>query len=754
MTQRRSQAVTSRAAVMIALIVLAILSAPAAASAQEPCPNEALRVEQGSTFLPDCRAYELVSPPDKNGGDVIAEAQRTRAAADGGAASFTSLAGFGDVKGTGVATEYLSTRSSEANPGTSGWSAHALTPPQAPLSLFAVAFSLEPVYQGEFSDDLARGVFRAWSPLTSDPEVKDVVNLYVRDDLRTPSAGSYQLVSGCPLCDATSTPLPPIASSASRPFLAGASADFAHVIFESRLDLATGAVGAAPKLYESDHGVVRLAGVRPDGTAPASSVAGQGASQILHTPHTISRDGSRIFFTDRTNTTTGKDGTLYLRTDGTTTVQLNASERTDCAGDPTCGGNGVPDPAPDPSGTQAATYWDASADGSRAFFTTQEALTDDAPLGGTKLYMYDANKPGTDAQNLTLLSVDAQPADPTDAQGVIGASDDGHYAYFVAAGQLVAGAPVLGTALGIYVWHDGTVDYVGELAKASDKLEDLDANWSLIQKQARVTPDGRHLLFSTTDGTGLKGYDQGSCIDTSVGTGCRELYVYDAQSKNLACASCNPSGAPATTSASDLVITGQGASNTTWHVNHPLSNDGTRVFFSTAEALVPEDVNGKSDAYEYDVSSGTVHLISSGTDSADSYFMDASANGNDVFFVTRERLVGWDLDDNYDLYDARVGGGFPEPPSPPPQCQAPDCQGAPPAAPAAAAPGSAAFSGVGNLTLAAPLAPRTRAITKAHGLKRALQACRHLPRRRRHRCEVRARRHYASRTVSKTARPR
>jgi len=120
------------------------------------------------------------------------------------------------------------------------------------------------------------------------------------------------------------------------------------------------------------------------------------------------------------------------------------------------------------------------------------------------------------------------------------------------------------------------------------------------------------------------------------------------------------------------------------------------VVFSSPEAMVPEDSNGKWDAYEYDTASGTVHLISTGTSSTDSYFMDASPDGHDVFFATRQRLSGWDIDDNYDLYDARIGGGFPEPPTPAQPCAGEGCRAPAAVAPAAAAGSSAGFRGAGD----------------------------------------------------------
>jgi hypothetical protein len=109
------------------------------------------------------------------------------------------------------------------------------------------------------------------------------------------------------------------------------------------------------------------------------------------------------------------------------------------------------------------------------------------------------------------------------------------------------------------------------------------------------------------------------------------------------------------------VPTAAGGAAVTFHLNHALSDDGRRAFFSSGEVLVPQDTNGKWDAYEYDVADGSVHLLSSGSDPSNSYFMDASRKGDDAFILTRERLVGWDIDGGYDLYDARVGGGVPDP---------------------------------------------------------------------------------------------
>jgi len=685
--------------------------------------------------LPDGRAYEMVSPPQKNGGDVIPDTQRTRAAVDGNAIGFTSLAGFAGNRGAGISNDYVSVRSTSPHPGSNGWTTHGVMPAMRALSAPALLAQMEPTYVGEFSADLNRGLLFVWGALNDDPNVDAVGNLYRNGALRSPGGGVYDLVTACPLCESTATPLPDYPSGAQavnlRPTLAEASPDFDHVAFESLESLTADAPAqpdacniSAPDfsfpsschahVYQWDDGNLTLAGRVPaapavecdDAAGPACvpadvSLAGQGTgvsrSMINNrTPHVVSdgRDGHiRVFFTqptDDSGQTTDElgnstsvnrafAGRIFMRVDATSTVQLNDSERT------------LPADAYAP-----AHFLDASPDGGRAFFMTAQALTDDAPADGSiKLYMYDARKPPSAPDNLTLLSLDSEPADGSSGiRATIGVSDDGHYVYFAAGGQLVSGKP-LGASL--YLWHDGVLSYIGPSPEGLALSENIAArvNWVLSPRQARVTPDGRHLLFSTIDGAGLTGYDHGSC-ESEFGLGCRELYVYSAETGALACASCNPSGARATTMATVATWEHSGAATTSWHQNHALADDGSRVFFTTGDALVPEDVNGRRDAYEYDVASRTVHLLSTGVNTSDSYFMDASANGDDAFILTRQPLVGWDGDSAFDLYDARVGGGFPEPVAPL-DCAGDACQGDQSSPPAAGPVATTVFQGAGNV---------------------------------------------------------
>jgi hypothetical protein len=110
--------------------------------------------------------------------------------------------------------------------------------------------------------------------------------------------------------------------------------------------------------------------------------------------------------------------------------------------------------------------------------------------------------------------------------------------------------------------------------------------------------------------------------------------------------------------------------------------------------LLPRDTNGESDVYMWE--NGEIELISTGRDASPSRFADASASGGDAFFVTGEQLVGWDEDDAFDMYDARVGGGLPEPPAPPVACSGDECQGPPAGRPSLAGSGSEGFHGDGD----------------------------------------------------------
>lgn len=275
----------------------------AGATGSDSCPNAEIRGLQSSAYLPDCRAYEMVSPVDKEGANIAAAQHGlTESSVDGNAIKYVSSTAFGDATGIqSRGAEYLARREPQ------GWVTHSVTPEQDAVPGSGLNQLEEPAQYMVFSPDLSEGVYLAGTPLVADhPNVERVSNLYLRTDLFAAPLSDYELLSDsyAPIAGRLSTQSQGIA-------FAGASSDFSHVIFETYNNLTPETSGldpTLPKLYEWVNGVVRLAGVLPDGTPASESIAGKGAGGGLFLNeearlqerswelNAISTDGSRVIF--------------------------------------------------------------------------------------------------------------------------------------------------------------------------------------------------------------------------------------------------------------------------------------------------------------------------------------------------------------------------------------------------------------------------------------------------------------------------
>jgi hypothetical protein len=210
----------------------------------------------------------------------------------------------------------------------------------------------------------------------------------------------------------------------------------------------------------------------------------------------------------------------------------------------------------------------------------------------------------------------------------------------------------------------------------------------------------------------LTGYDNGGCRFFNPTKGefeskaCAEVFEYSAESGVLVCPSCNPSGQMplGESNLTRLHVGAQHPPDFKQPNNLPPAGNG-RLFFESQDALVPQDTNGSiQDVYEWEpvgVGScskppGCVRLISSGSSSTDSMFMDASESGDDAFFITRQQLVPSDEDQQLDLYDANAnnGAGFAEEALG--ACSAEACRGPLLEAPTQPPAASQSFTGPGN----------------------------------------------------------
>lgn len=598
----------------------------------------------GSEPVPDGRAYELVSPTQKNSADVGAPINAANASAvaeasaDGEAMTFASFIAFGEAKGAPSRSQYLARRSG------AGWSTENLDL----FGFLGLTSAGSTPYEG-FTPDLGFGAATSYEPPLTEDALKGYETLYWRDN----ATGALRAIN-------TEEPTMAAGSGSLCVAYGGASADGQDVIFAANGSLAGAPVGVGMSLYQwSPRGGVSLVSVLPNRRAatPAPDTAFGAASRFsvecrvsaLNFHNAISADGKTIFWTDA-----GSPSMLLARVDGRETVQLDASQ----------GG-----PGPEGGGKFLA----ASNNGSSVLFSDPNQLTGDSN-GGGDLYRYDFEAPA--GEHLTDLTPAA--ASGAHVLGLLGSSEDGQYAYFAAESAIGPDAPVgCASAPCLYLWHDG--EGVRFIAVLSGK-DAADWNPEPAAHGARASTDGRDLAFTTI--APLGDYDnriQGAagCALANNGTlegdeHCAEVYLYDAEGGTLSCASCNPTGQRPVGPASLPPWTNS------FEGPRYLSADGSRLFFQTPERLVPGDEDEVQDVYEFErpgagsctaaspafgaEAGGCLYLVSGGTSDAASYLLDASADGRDVFIATRQQLVPADGDENYDVYDYRVGGGFPATP--------------------------------------------------------------------------------------------
>jgi hypothetical protein len=112
-------------------------------------------------------------------------------------------------------------------------------------------------------------------------------------------------------------------------------------------------------------------------------------------------------------------------------------------------------------------------------------------------------------------------------------------------------------------------------------------------------------------------------------------------------------------------------------VDRAIDEDGSRMVFAATERLSPIASNGLQNVYEWrqQGTSGTVSIVSTGSSSSSDTQAVITPSGRDIFFVTSQGLLGEDGGVEPDVYDARIGGGFPKPPGQPERCAGEACKG-------------------------------------------------------------------------------
>lgn len=641
--------------------------------------------------LPEGRVYEKVSPLFK-GGYGANEILGVEPGGEG--VAFKSLGIFAGDLNAELGDTYETTRSA------SGWSTVALVPPASMAPKANVR---------GFSPSLGASLWELYLGTQNHKVEAKSVQFAVHPAGAPDTTAGFQL-AGPGLTAVDDGPL------GENIVGRGASADFCHVFVGAAFPLLPEAEAASGEsLYDVSAGChgepayTRLVALNSAGglLSDRCQVEYEGFNDI-------SGDGSEIFFTDDEPENCLKQThkqQLFVRVGGVRTLEVSKP-----LGE--CVGGEVPCPG---WGSRAAVvFGGASEDGSRVFFTTASRLDPVHDLdSGSDLYMARIGCPGEVSgceagqrvvTGLTQVSHDPVAGQAAEVQGVVSVAPDGSRVYFVARGVLSEapnqqGVSAVSGAENLYAYDSvtGQTAFVGDLCSGPGEVScpsDLNtlegtggrndlSLWKAFPKVFAQTAgaDGRFLVFSTyarliTAGPEADGDDA------------QDVYRYDAQTGSLLRVSLGEAGFDSNGNRNDgetilgtldLEPARAGDARVQWPatggiygeergvVRRAMSEDGSRIVFSTFEPLSPHAENGQIDVYEWH--DGAVSLLSCGCSTGPDREPVITPSGRDVFFMSSAGLVPEDTDGALDVYDARLGGGFASVEAPAQRCEGDACQG-------------------------------------------------------------------------------
>jgi hypothetical protein len=674
----------------------------------------ALLVPDSSFALSEGRVYEMVSPVYKAG----YRAGLSYVAPDGETVVFQSVGSFaGDPNDDAVLNYYVAHR------GGSGWSTDSVSPPATLLPKFE-EFDFSPTLSTSLVAQAKLG------PNSGYADSESQEGEFRLHDTALPDEGANFALAGEVL-----KPLTPTSGS----FLLGyhdASPDFSHIIFSESSGeekyLLPEAAGSLSRLYDlssagaaGDLGLVGLDNQReviyPDRCEPELGNGGIRDSQY----NAVSSDGEEIFFSvglvagrsgaAASATACGEHAQLFMRVGGERTVEVSrpldaSTPYGGCVGEVGEAPGEVP--CKGAVSRPSAEFQGASENGDRVFFTTSASLLPGST--SNNLYMATIGCPGggeacePSQREVTGLVQASSGLEPAEVQNVIAVAPDGSHMYFVARGVLNAdanseGAVPLKGADNLYVYDSssaGAPVFIGDLCSGpeesgvvqdvqcpaglttgksgrNDTLMWLESKKHEAQVNDCVEPEascetGRFLLFSA--------YAQLAASDTDTA---KDVYRYDALTGVLDRVSVGEAGSsengngdlfdatiPRTTERNGVAVQHDLDSRA-------ITQNGSRVVFSSAEPLSPAATEGVVNAYEWHrmpgQSEGSVSLVSPGSSPVEQVVI--SSSGRDVFFETAQGLIPQDTDGLADVYDARIGGGFPQSPVEPESCAGDACRG-------------------------------------------------------------------------------
>jgi hypothetical protein len=640
--------------------------------------------------LSNGRVYELASPVYKEGFGVD-EIQAV--APDGESVAFSSRGAFAQTPGPPSSVAYLARR------GEVGWSTVSLVPPAA-IAPNPAEFD----YSETLDSSLTLGVP---APNHGIARVEGDVDEFLLHSTVAPDSNAFWEIVGVPLQSELLKHLPVDYQSA--------SANFCHIVFSGPA-LLPEAENPGIQLYEltgrcDGEPQLRFVALNNKGKliSPRCLVElGEGAlGHIEDLFNAVAAGGDEVFFTtnvDAVKGTCSGPKQVFVRLGASRTLELSRPLEVSKP----FGGCGTVGEVPCPGGVtrEDAEFAGANEAGTTMFFTSRQQLVGEDKDEENDLYMARIGCPGgvegcataeREMTSLTLVSHAVNSGEAGDVQGVVRVAPDGSRVYFVARGALSEAPNAEGHAPrrgadNLYVYDDvsGRLAFIADLCSGpalSGEAEDLgcpvnleaqrsdEPMWVRPQGEAQTAGgDGRFLVFSS--------YGQLTTDDTDTAN---DVYRYDAATGALQRVSVGEAGSDANGNNNRFdarIANGHRGGRVYWQYEmdkRAISEDGSRIAFTTADPLVPAAVNGLTNVYEWREQPGSsevaVSLISSGSAEEPDPQAVISPSGRDVFFLTAQGLVEQDTDAANDVYDARLGGGFPPSPAPRQPCSSDSCQG-------------------------------------------------------------------------------
>lgn len=491
-----------RVGVMLVVVscVITMSGKDSVARATVACPNSAVREESDlnpethlplSMQLPECRAYELMSPPFKAGFDLT---HMYAVAGDGSRVLVRSLGAFAGTKSNprpgaeGAVYELVRNGS--------GWSAVAIDPNPA-------QFPYQSFENLGISKDLRRTLWSLREPSQS----IYTEDLYVRE----PSGAFVKMGPSVPPLSGPAAGYSSANAGASVN-LRGASSDLSHAVFSIRSRASTinqsylwsgdtTSEGQNESLYEyagTGNSHPDLVGVSDGSTVLSNKGASPLPSGILISDcgtflgglgeegdhyNAVSANGERVLFTaakEVAGKCTGPSvNELYARVNGLETVPISEPIPAACEKCAT-------------ATKDSAEFQGASEDGSKVFFMTEQSLLGTA---GEALYEYDFQSPA----GSKIVSVSGGVAEP-EVRGVARVSEDGSHAYFIAGGVFATTGTATTTAGSNTLTAVSTATGTGALSAATGTVTTTSGSKTLT---AVATTTGAFAVGQAISGTGI-----------------------------------------------------------------------------------------------------------------------------------------------------------------------------------------------------------------------------------------------------------